>query len=360
MIMVPIKEALTFDDVTLVPKYSKILPSEVDTSIKLTNNLKLKIPLMSSAMDTVTESKMAIAVAEAGGIGVIHRNLEIKKQIEEIRKVKKQKLLVGAAVGAGPKELKRAKEILDEGVNLIVVDTAHGHTKKVSEIIKYIKRIKDKKIALCAGNIATPEAAKFLLKLGVDIIKVGIGPGSICTTRLVAGIGVPQLSAILSVRKGIKNKNIKIIADGGVKYSGDLAKAFAAGADAVMIGSLFAGTDEAPGKIIKINGKLFKSFRGMGSVGAMNKGSADRYFQKKQKDRSKYVPEGVEGFSKYKGEVKNIIYTLIGGLRSSMGYLGSKQIKYLRNKPQFVKITKAGFYESMVHNVDIVKSDTKY
>ena len=360
MIMVPIKEALTFDDVTLVPKYSKILPSEVDTSIKLTSNLKLKIPLISSAMDTVTESKMAIAVAEAGGIGVIHRNLEIKKQIEEIRKVKKQKLLVGAAVGAGPKELKRAKEILDEGVNLIVVDTAHGHTKKVSEIIKYIKRIKDKKIALCAGNIATPEAAKFLLKLGVDIIKVGIGPGSICTTRLVAGIGVPQLSAILSVRKGIKNKNIKIIADGGVKYSGDLAKAFAAGADAVMIGSLFAGTDEAPGKIMKINGKLFKSFRGMGSVGAMNKGSADRYFQKKQKDRSKYVPEGVEGFSKYKGEVKNIIYKLIGGLRSSMGYLGSKQIKYLRNKPQFVKITKAGFYESMVHNVDIVKSDTKY
>ena len=358
--MVPIKEALTFDDVTLVPKYSKILPSEVDTSIKLTNNLKLKIPLISSAMDTVTESKMAIAVAEAGGIGVIHRNLEIKKQIEEIRKVKKQKLLVGAAVGAGPKELKRAKEILDEGVNLIVVDTAHGHTKKVSEIIKYIKKIKDKKIALCAGNIATPEAAKFLLKLGVDIIKVGIGPGSICTTRLVAGIGVPQLSAILSVRKGIKNKNIKIIADGGVKYSGDLAKAFAAGADAVMIGSLFAGTDEAPGKIIKINGKLFKSFRGMGSVGAMNKGSADRYFQKKQKDNSKYVPEGVEGFSKYKGEVKNIIYKLIGGLRSSMGYLGSKQIKYLRNKPQFVKITKAGFYESMVHNVDIVKSDTKY
>ena len=360
MIMVPIKEALTFDDVTLVPKYSKILPSEVDTSIKLTNNLKLKIPLMSSAMDTVTESKMAIAVAEAGGIGVIHRNLEIKKQIEEIRKVKKQKLLVGAAVGAGPKELKRAKEILDEGVNLIVVDTAHGHTKKVSEIIKYIKRIKDKKIALCAGNIATPEAAKFLLKLGVDNIKVGIGPGSICTTRLVAGIGVPQLSAILSVRKGIKNKNIKIIADGGVKYSGDLAKAFAAGADAVMIGSLFAGTDEAPGKIIKINGKLFKSFRGMGSVGAMNKGSADRYFQKKQKDRSKYVPEGVEGFSKYKGEVKNIIYKLIGGLRSSMGYLGSKQIKYLRNKPQFVKITKAGFYESMVHNVDVVKNDRKY
>ncbi len=358
--MVPIKEALTFDDVTLAPKYSEILPSETDTSIKLTEYLKLRIPLLSSAMDTVTESKMAIAIAKAGGIGVIHRNLKIKKQIIEIKKVKKQKLVVGAAVGAGQNEFKRTKEILKEGVDLIVVDTAHGHTKKVSEVIKLIKKIKNKKTALCAGNIATPEAAKFLLNLGVDIIKVGIGPGSICTTRLVAGIGVPQLSAILSVRNGIKNKKVKIIADGGIKYSGDLAKAFAAGADAVMIGSLFAGTDETPGKIIKRHGKYFKSFRGMGSVGAMNKGSADRYFQLKQKNKSKYVPEGVEGFSKYKGNVSNIIYKLIGGLRSSMGYLGSRQIKHLRNKPKFVKITKAGFYESMVHNVDIVKSDTKY
>ena len=360
MIMVPIKEALTFDDVTLTPKYSEILPSEVDTSIKLTNILKLKIPLLSSAMDTITESKMAIAIAQAGGLGIIHRNLDIKNQILEIKKVKKKRLLIGAAVGAGPGEFKRAEAILKENVDMIVVDTAHGHTKKVSEIIKFIKKKRNKKTALCAGNIATPEAAKFLLKLGVDIIKVGIGPGSICTTRLVAGIGVPQLSAILSVRKGIKNKNIKIISDGGIKYSGDLAKAFAAGADAVMIGSLFAGTDETPGKLIKKNGKLFKSFRGMGSVGAMNKGSADRYFQSKQKDISKYVPEGVEGFVKYKGKVNNIIYKLIGGLRSAMGYLGSKQIKNLKIKPHFVKITKAGFYESMVHNVDIVKSDEKY
>ena len=360
MIMVPIKEALTFDDVTLAPKYSEILPSEVDTSINLSKNLKLKIPLLSSAMDTVTESKMAIAIARVGGIGVIHRNLDIKKQIFEIRKVKKLNLLVGAAVGAGLNEFTRAKAIIKEGVNLIVVDTAHGHTKKVAEIIKYIKKIKNNKIALCAGNIATPEAAKFLIKLGVDIIKIGIGPGSICTTRLVAGIGVPQLSAILSVRNNIKNKNIKIISDGGIKYSGDLAKAFAAGADAVMIGSLFAGTDETPGKLIKKNGKLFKSFRGMGSVGAMNKGSADRYFQTKQKDISKYVPEGVEGFLKYKGNVKSIIYKLIGGLKSSMGYLGSKNIIKLRDKPNFVKITKAGFYESMVHNVDVVKNDNKY
>jgi IMP dehydrogenase len=355
--MVPIKEALTFDDVTLVPKYSEILPSEVDTSIKLTNNLKLRIPLLSSAMDTVTESKMAIAIAKAGGLGVIHRNLDIKTQISEIKKVKIKELLVGAAVGAGPSEFKRADAILKENIDMIVVDTAHGHTKKVSEIIKFIKKRKNKKTALCAGNIATPEAAKFLLKLGVDIIKVGIGPGSICTTRLVAGIGVPQLSAILTVRNGVKNKNVKIISDGGIKYSGDLAKAFAAGADAVMVGSLFAGTDETPGKLIRRGGKLFKSFRGMGSVGAMNKGSADRYFQSKQKDISKYVPEGVEGFAKYKGKVEKIIFKLIGGLKSSMGYLGSKQIKYLRNKPQFVKITKAGFYESMVHNVDIVKSD---
>ncbi len=360
MIMVPIKEALTFDDVTLMPKYSEVLPSEVDTSIKLTKYLKLDIPLLSSAMDTVTESKMAIAIAKAGGIGIIHRNLDIKKQIIEIKKVKKQKYLVGAAVGAGLSEFKRAQAILKEKIDMIVVDTAHGHTKKVSEIIRFIKKKKEKKTALCAGNIATPSAAKFLLKLGVDVIKVGIGPGSICTTRLVAGIGVPQLSAILEVRNGIKNKNVKIISDGGIKYSGDLAKAFAAGADAVMIGSLFAGTDEAPGKLIRKNGKLFKNFRGMGSVGAMNKGSADRYFQSKQKDISKYVPEGVEGFAKYKGRVGNIIFKLVGGLRSSMGYLGSRQIKYLRDKPQFVKITKAGFYESMVHNVDVVKSDNKY
>ena len=358
--MIPLKEALTFDDVTLAPNYSEILPSEADTSVKLTNHLKLQIPLLSSAMDTVTESKMAIAMAKAGGIGVIHRNLNIEKQISEIKKVKNKNLLVGAAVGAGPNEFTRAKAILKEGVDLIVVDTAHGHTKKVSEIIKFIKKIKSKKIALCAGNIATPEAAKFLIKLGVDIIKVGIGPGSICTTRLVAGIGVPQLSAILTVRNGIKNKNVKIISDGGIKYSGDLAKAFSAGADAIMIGSLFAGTKETPGKLIKKKGKVFKSFRGMGSVGAMNKGSADRYFQTNQKDTSKYVPEGVEGFVKYKGDVESIIYKLIGGLKSSMGYLGSKNIIKLRNKPNFVKITKAGFYESMVHNVDVIKNDSKY
>jgi len=353
--MDPIKEALTFDDVLLVPKYSKILPSEVITSTALSTNLNLKIPILSSAMDTVTESAMAIAIGNAGGIGVIHRNLNIKSQISEIKKVKSKKLLVGAAVGAGPLEHKRAEAILKENVDLIVVDTAHGHTKKVAEIIRKIKKLKSKKTTLCAGNIATTEAAKFLIKLGVDIIKVGIGPGSICTTRLVAGIGVPQLSAILAARKGVGRKKVSIIADGGIKFSGDISKALTAGADAVMIGSLFAGTEESPGKIIKKNGKLFKNFRGMGSIGAMNKGSADRYFQTKQKETSKYVPEGVEGLVKYKGTVEKIIYQLIGGLKSSMGYLGSKKIINLRNKTKFVKITKAGFYESMVHNIDEIK-----
>ena len=358
--MGPIKEALTFDDVTLAPNYSEVLPSEVSTKTILSKNLILEIPLLSSAMDTVTESKMAIAIAKAGGIGIIHRNLDIKKQISEIKKVQSKNLIVGAAVGAGPKELKRAETILKENVDLIVVDTAHGHTKKVAEIIKKIKKKKSNQTALCAGNVATAEAAKFLVKLGVDIIKVGIGPGSICTTRLVAGIGVPQLSAILEAKKGVKNKKVSIISDGGIKFSGDIAKALAAGADAVMIGSLFAGTVEAPGKVIKKNGQLYKNFRGMGSVGAMNKGSADRYFQKIQKNTSKYVPEGVEGLVKFKGNVEKIIYKLIGGLKSSMGYLGSKKIINLRKKPKFVKITKAGFYESMVHNIDEVKKESKF
>ena len=346
--MVPIKEALTFDDVTLTPQYSKVLPSDVSTKTYLSKNLHLDIPIISSAMDTVTESKMAIAIAREGGIGVIHRNLSIDRQIKEIQKVKSKGLKVGAAVGTNESEFSRVKNIIKLGVDLIVVDTAHGHSQKVADIIMKINKIKTKKTTLCAGNIATANAAKFLCKLGVDLIKVGIGPGSICTTRLVAGIGVPQLSALLDVKKGLK-KNVKMISDGGIKFSGDIAKALAAGADAVMVGSLLAGTSEAPGKIIKKKGKLFKVFRGMGSVGAMNKGSADRYFQKKQKDKSKYVPEGVEGLIKYKGDAKKTLHKLVGGLRSSMGYLGAPQIKILTKNAKFVKITKAGFYESMVH-----------
>ena len=349
-----IKDSLTFDDVTLVPQYSSVLPSETITSTKLANNLILQTPLISSAMDTVTESEMAIALSKSGGIGIIHRNLSIEKQVKEVKKVKKNNFLVGAAIGVNSKDIERADELSKAKVDIIVIDTAHGHTQKVLYMIKKIKK-KLKKCVLCAGNIATGKAAKFLADSGVDIVKVGIGPGSICTTRLVTGIGVPQLSAVLQVKKALKNYKTRIISDGGIKFSGDLAKAIAAGADAVMIGSLFSGTTESPGKIFKHKGKLFKNFRGMGSVGAMSIGSADRYYQKKFKNISKYVPEGVEGIVKFKGPVNKIIYNLIGGLKSSMGYLGAKTIKDLQKNGEFVKITKAGFYESMVHNVDHVK-----
>jgi len=349
-----IKDSLTFDDVTLIPKYSSILPSEAITDCQLSDNLNLQIPLISSAMDTITESKMAIAISKSGGIGVIHRNLSIERQVIEIEKVKKNNCFVGAAIGVSPKDLERAEELSRVKTDLIVIDTAHGHTQKVLNMIRQIKK-KLKNSTLCAGNIATSKAAKFLADSGVDIVKVGIGPGSICTTRLVAGIGVPQLSAVLDVKKALKKYKTKIISDGGIKFSGDLAKAIAAGADAIMIGSLFSGTIESPGKIIRYKGKLYKNFRGMGSVGAMSVGSADRYYQKKSKDVSKYVPEGVEGMVKFKGSVKKIINNLVGGLKSSMGYLGAKTIKDLQKKGEFTKITKAGFYESMVHNVDHVK-----
>ena len=351
-----IKDSFTFDDVTLIPQYSSVLPSETITANKLSNNLNLQIPLMSSAMDTVTESKMAIAISKLGGIGVIHRNLSIEKQVMEIKKVKKNNYLVGAAIGVNEEDFERAEELSKVKTDLIVIDTAHGHTQKVLNMIRKIKK-KLKSCTLCAGNIATGKAAKFLADSGVDIVKVGIGPGSICTTRLVAGIGVPQLSAVLDVKKALRNYRTRIISDGGIKFSGDLAKAIAAGADAVMIGSLFSGTIESPGKIIKYKGKFYKNFRGMGSVGAMAIGSADRYYQNKSKDVSKYVPEGVEGLVKFKGSVEKIIYNLIGGLKSSMGYLGAKTIKDLQKKDEFVKITKAGFYESMVHNVDHVKKN---
>ena len=351
--METIKDSLTFDDVTLVPQYSSILPTDAITNCKLSKNLNLQIPLISSAMDTVTESKMSIAISKSGGIGVIHRNLAIQKQVAEVQKVKRKNYIVGAAIGVNEKDLERAEELSRIKTDLIVIDTAHGHTKKVLNMIRKIKK-KLKNSTLCVGNIATGKAAKFLADNGVDIVKVGIGPGSICTTRLVAGIGVPQLSAIMDVKKALKKYKTKIISDGGIKFSGDLAKAIAAGADAIMIGSLFSGTTESPGKIIKYKGKLYKNFRGMGSVGAMNAGSADRYYQKKNKDVTKYVPEGVEGMVKYKGPVKEIIYNLIGGLKSSMGYMGAKSITDLQKKGHFIKISKAGFYESMVHNVDHV------
>ena len=354
-----IKEALTFDDVLLVPRYSSVLPSETNLNINLGNNLNLKIPFLSSAMDTVTESRMATAIAQMGGLGIIHRNLSIAKQFKEIKKVKSKNLITGAAVGTANEDLLRTKSILDAGVDLIVIDTAHGHSEKVIKILGKIKKISSK-TPVCVGNIATGEAALKLYNEGADILKVGIGPGSICTTRMIAGIGVPQITAIMEVKKSMKNKKIKIISDGGIKFSGDIIKGLAAGADAIMMGSIFAGTKESPGKKFKYKNKFYKAYRGMGSIGAMSAGSSNRYFQKNYKDKSKFVPEGVEARVSYKGLVGEILYQLQGGLRSSMGYIGAKMIKEIQKKARFVKITKAGFYESMVHSVEMTKEATNY
>ena len=357
--METIKESLTFDDVLLLPQYSNVLPSETNISLDLTKKILLKVPFLSSAMDTVTESKMAIAMAQAGGIGIIHRNLNIKRQTKEVIKVKKQKLIVGAAVGTNLEDIERAKSLIHNGCDLIVIDTAHGHSEKVLKALSKLKKI-DAKTPICVGNIATGKAAKKLYNSGADIIKVGIGPGSICTTRMVAGIGVPQISAIMEVKQALKNKKIKIISDGGIKFSGDIAKALAAGADAIMMGSIFAGTGESPGKKFKLKGKIFKQYRGMGSIGAMSSGSANRYFQKNFKDKSKFVPEGVEGRVEYKGNVSKIIYQLKGGLRSSMGYIGAKNLREISKNAKFIKITKAGFYESMVHSVEMTQKTINY
>jgi len=302
---------------------------------------------------------MAIAIAKEGGLGIIHRNLDIKNQSREIKKVKNKKYLVGAAIGTNKEDFDRARSLVTHGVDLIVIDTAHGHSEKVLRTLTNIKKI-IKKVPICVGNIATGEAAKKLYNSGADIIKVGIGPGSICTTRMVAGVGVPQISAIMEVKKALNKKKIKIISDGGIKFSGDIAKALAAGADAIMMGSIFAGTEESPGKKFKFNGKIYKQYRGMGSIGAMSAGSANRYFQKKFKDKSKFVPEGVEGRVEYKGKVSNIIYQLQGGLRSSMGYIGAKNLEEINKKAKFIKITKAGFYESMVHSVEMTQKTINY
>ncbi len=357
--METIKEALTFDDVLLLPKYSNILPSNTNIFLQLTKKISLKVPFLTSAMDTVTESKMAMAIASEGGLGIIHRNLSIKDQSYEVKKVKEKNLLVGAAVGTNKEDLERARSLEDNGVDIIIIDTAHGHSQKVIKILSKLKKI-IKHIPICVGNIATGEAAKKLYNSGADIIKVGIGPGSICTTRMVAGIGVPQISAIMDVKKALNKKNIKIISDGGIKFSGDIAKALAAGADAIMMGSIFAGTDESPGKKFKINGKFYKNYRGMGSIGAMSSGSANRYFQKNFKNKSKFVPEGVEGRVEYKGNVSKIIYQLKGGLRSSMGYIGARNLSQIKKNAEFIKITKAGFYESMVHSVEMTQKTINY
>jgi len=478
-----IKESLTFDDVLLEPKFSSILPSLVNVNTEITTSIKLKIPLISSAMDTVSENKLAIAMAQSGGFACIHKNMSIQSQVSQIKAVKrfesgtvvdpitilpeatldeaknlmnknkisgiivvdkKKKvvgiltnrdvrfvtdkkikvrdlmtkklvtakigiplneakkvlsknkiekliilnehgnckglitvkdiekssiyteaakdkngsLLVGAAVGVGDIEFLRAQKLFEAGLDIIFIDTAHGHSKKVLDMVKKIK--KKLSIPIVAGNIATSEAAKILANAGVDCVKVGIGPGSICTTRVVAGIGVPQFSAIMNVSKSLKNTKVKVIADGGIKYSGDITKAIGAGADAVMIGSLFAGTEESPGDVFYYQGRSYKSYRGMGSIGAMARGSADRYFQEEINDNLKLVPEGIEGRVPYKGPVRNVIHQLVGGLKAGMGYVGAKNIKELKVKANFIKISNSGIKEGHVHDVQITKQSPNY
>lgn len=480
-----IKEGLTFDDVLLIPAFSQILPGEVDTRTKFSREIELNIPLCSSAMDTVTEAALAIALAQQGGIGVIHKNFSIAEQAEEVDKVKRSEsgmivdpvtinkgalvsealnimerfkisgvpvvddggLLVGiitnrdlrfetrfdipvsevmtpqplvtvpvgttldeakvklqkhriekllvvdddghlkglitvkdiqkaikfphaakddlgrlrvaAAIGATGDFLERAEALVESRVDAIVVDTAHGHSSRVVDAVKEVKS-KFPELQLVAGNVATAEGTRALISAGVDAVKIGIGPGSICTTRVVTGAGVPQIMAIYESVNAAKGTGVPIIADGGVKFSGDVAKAIAAGADSVMIGSLFAGTDEAPGEVILFQGRNFKSYRGMGSIGAMKKGSSDRYAQEGTVSDSKYVPEGIEGRVAYKGSVADMVTQLVGGLRSGMGYTGCKSIAELHENARFVRITSAGLRESHVHDVIITKEAPNY
>jgi IMP dehydrogenase len=478
-------KALTFDDVLLSPRYSDFIPSEASTETKLTRNISIKMPLISAAMDTVTESRMAIALAEAGGIGIIHKNNSIEEQVFQVKSVKKYesgvvrdpitiesnksiaelkqltdelnisgmpvvdnqelkgivtsrdfryaddmqasvssimtpfeklitvsegtsqdvvkklmyenriekilvidgtnslsglvtmkdieksaehpnatkdesgRLKVGAALGTGSDTFERAKCLSNVGVDLFVIDSAHGHSKNVIETIKMIKN-EFPDIDIIGGNIATAEAATELARAGVDGVKVGMGPGSICTTRIIAGIGIPQITAILSIKEALKGRDIGIIADGGIRFSGDIAKAIAAGADSVMLGSLFAGTEEAPGKVELFQGRSFKTYRGMGSIGAMTeREDANRYFQEDVAS-DKFVPEGIEGRVPYKGLVINVINQLIGGVRQSMGYVGCRTIEEMQRDSQFVEITNAGMTESHVHDVMITKEAPNY
>ncbi len=369
-----LKEAYTFDDVLLVPGYSEVLPYEINLKTRLTKNIFLNIPIISAAMDTVTESLTAIALALEGGLGMIHKNLSVQDQSKEVRKVKeykvdevnfenavtdhKKRLLVGAAIGVSPDLEKRATALAEAGVDVFTLDSAHGHSKGIIDAVKFIKKLFPD-IDIIAGNVVTPEGAKALVKAGADAVKIGVGPGAICTTRVVAGVGVPQLTAINDIYETLKDTEIGIIADGGIKFSGDITKALAAGAHTVMLGRMLAGTDEAPGEILNLNGKKFKSYVGMGSMVAMKRGSKDRYFQQ-GKSNEKLVPEGIEALVDYKGPVKNILFQLIGGLKSGMGYCGTPNVESLRKNAKFVKISGAGLSESHPHDVLIAKNAPNY
>ncbi|MBI5134887.1 IMP dehydrogenase [Candidatus Uhrbacteria bacterium] len=345
--------ALTFDDILLVPQESEVRPSTVEVRTTLTRQVALEIPILTAAMDTVTDARMAAAISQEGGLGIIHRNCTIEQQVSMVKSAKKLGAKkVGAAVG--PHDHDRAIALDRTGVTVIAVDCASAHKPSIAKNARAIK--KAVKAELIVGNIATAAAARSLLGIA-DALKVGVGPGSICTTRIVAGIGVPQLSAIMDVAPVAKKRGIPVIADGGIRYSGDIAKALAAGASAVMLGSLVAGTDQAPGNVVTIKGKKYKRFRGMGSLGAMSSLSADRY---QQQDARKYVPEGVEAIVEYKGDLHEVVFQLIGGLRAGMGYVGAKTIAELQHKAVAIRITEAGKRESHPHSILIEKQAPNY
>ena len=364
--------ALTFDDVLLVPAYSEVLPREVSTKARFTRNISLNIPIVSAAMDTVSEKAMAIMLARKGGISVVHKNMGIEAQARQIREVKEYpaegdkipcldaegRLRVAAGVGITADVLDRVTALVEAGVDAIVLDSAHGDSHGVVEALRKIKAVYPE-LDTVVGNIATAEAAVRLIEAGADSLKVGIGPGSICTTRIIAGVGVPQISAIYDVAKAAEGSGVPVISDGGLRYSGDIVKALAAGGDSVMIGSMFAGTDEAPGEIFEENGRKFKSYRGMGSVDAMKAGSRDRYFQDGEDSTKKLVPEGVVARVPYKGSVGDIIYQLVGGIRSGMGYCGAADIDALHTA-RFVRITANGLVENHPHDITITGNTPNY
>lgn len=368
-----IGEGLTFDDVLLVPQFSKVVPLQTSLVTNLTKNLKLNIPIIASPMDTICESAMAIEMARLGGIGIIHKNLSIEAQANEVKRVKSyivssddtsaavdkdKRLLVGASVSIGSDFEVRALAVAKAGIDVIVIDSAHGHSKNIIDAVHFVKD-NCEGLDVIAGNIATREAAISLIDAGVDAIRVGIGPGSICTTRVIAGVGVPQITAIMDVYEACAYTDCKIIADGGIKTSGDVCKAIGAGASTVMLGSMLAGTDETPGEFIDVEGVTYKSYVGMGSMAAMKRGSSERYFQN-AKDKSKLVPEGIESLVKSKGPVADVIFQICGGLRSGLGYNGAKNILELTQKAKFIKISNSGLNESHPHSLNIIKEAPNY
>ncbi len=361
-------DGLTFDDLLLLPNYTDFPREQADLTTKLHSTITLKLPILSSPMDTVTESDMAMAMAANGGLGIIHRNLQIpaqKKMVEMVKKAKiadktiasldaKGRYLVGAAIGAGADMEERVRELIDAGVDVIVVDSGHGHSQYILDCVSFIKKNFKNKVVVMAGNVATYEGAKAMMKAGADILRVGVGPGSICTTRVVTGMGVPQVTALMEVARAVKGSKVTFVADGGIRQMGDMAKAIATGASAVMLGSMLAGYMQSPGEEVDVGEKRYKRYRGMGSVGAMQKGGAERYGQNMKTEAKKLIAEGVEGLVPFKGNVSDFLYQATGALKSSFYYLGSKTMKEFHAKAKFVRITQASLQESHPHTLSSI------